>query len=131
MPTGRVIALLAYRRPDDPRLVLEALARCPGIADYRLIAYTQTPVHSPALELLEAIDFCEARARPRVDPVKIDTLAANPDIVLVVEFLRENARRFGPFREGQSRRDCDRSAFWSSRSARASSRRMRRSRKRP
>lgn len=61
--------------------------------------------------------YLAAHAAPRVDLLKVDvegaerdvlagaagTLAANPDIVLVVEFLRENADRFGPI---------DRSGHW-------------------
>ncbi len=61
------------------------------------------------VEVTTLDDYLESHGGPRVDVLKLDvegaeldvidgasrTLAANPDILLVVEFLRENARRFG------------------------------------
>ena len=61
------------------------------------------------VEVTTLDDYLERAGVPTVDVVKLDvegaepdviegaghTLAANPHIVLVVEFLRENARRFG------------------------------------
>jgi FkbM family methyltransferase len=61
------------------------------------------------VEVTTLDDYLEHAGGPRVDVIKLDvegaeldvidgarrTLAANPDILLVVEFLRENARRFG------------------------------------
>jgi hypothetical protein len=57
----KLITLLAYSRPAYTKRVLEALAHCDGIGEYRLIAFTHTPVREPVLELLRAIDFCERR----------------------------------------------------------------------
>lgn len=61
------------------------------------------------VEVTTLDDYLERAGVPAVDVVKLDvegaeldvvdgarqTLTANPDILLVVEFLRENARRFG------------------------------------
>jgi FkbM family methyltransferase len=61
------------------------------------------------VEVTTLDDYLERAGAPMVDVLKLDvegaeldvidgasrTLAANPDILLVVEFLRENARRFG------------------------------------
>jgi len=61
------------------------------------------------VEVTTLDDYLERAGGPKVDVMKLDvegaeldvidgarrTLAANPDILLVVEFLRENARRFG------------------------------------
>jgi len=83
---------------------------CDNFGASSLRADTQAG-HRPRapVELTTLDDYLERAGGPKVDVVKLDvegaeldvidgaraTLAANPDILLVVEFLRENARRFG------------------------------------
>jgi len=82
---------------------------CDNFGASSLRADTQAG-HRPRapVEVTTLDDYLERAGVPRVDVVKLDvegaeldvidgasrTLAANPDILLVVEFLRENARRF-------------------------------------
>lgn len=102
------VSSLALGRADGPGdLVLHPRDNF-GASSLRADSQTghlpRAPVRVSTLD-----DFLERAGLPTVDVVKLDvegaeldviegahrTLTANPGIVLVVEFLRENARRFG------------------------------------
>jgi len=55
---NRIITMTAYRRPLYTRQVLEALAQCEGVADWRLIASVE-PGCEEVAEAFEGFDACE------------------------------------------------------------------------
>ncbi len=55
----KLITMTAYRRPDYTRQVLDALAQCEGIQDWRFAAFVE-PGNDAVIELVRSFDACES-----------------------------------------------------------------------
>jgi hypothetical protein len=91
--TLKIITMTAYRRPSYTREVLQALARCHGVADWLFLPHVE-PGNETVIELCKSFDACESNAEinPERKGLNRNTQAAicngasrRPDILVHLE----------------------------------------------